>query len=184
MTELHVLRVFCGPDGSGGNLLGVVRDGASTPGERARQALAAELGFSETVFIDDLSDGTVDIYTPSVRLLFAGHPLVGTAWLLRTGGTPPAVLRPPAGDVRCRWDGEFDWVGGRAEWAAGRRTQHYGSVAEVDALPSPPPGTGWLYAWAWRDRAAGQVRRPRLPPPWGRHRRGRGDRRGSDRPHR
>ena len=163
MTELHVLRVFCGPDGSGGNLLGVVRDGASTPGEQARQALAAELGFSETVFIDDLSDGTVDIYTPSVRLLFAGHPLVGTAWLLRTGGTPPAVLRPPAGDVRCRWDGEFDWVGGRAEWAAGRRTQHYGSVAEVDALPSPPPGTGWLYAWAWRDQAAGQVRARAFP---------------------
>lgn len=168
MTDLHVLRVFCGPDGSGGNLLGVVPDGAAIPDQRARQALAAELGFSETVFLDaggsaDAGDGRVDIYTPSVRLPFAGHPLVGVAWLLRTGGAAPAVLRPPAGPVPCRWDGEFDWISGRAEWATGRSTHRYASVAEVEALPAPPPGTGWLYAWAWADEAAGEVRARAFP---------------------
>ena len=158
-----MVRVFCGADGGWGNLLGVVMDGAAVAGEAERLAVAAELGFSETVFVDDAEQGVVDIYTPSARLPFAGHPLVGTAWLLRTGGAAPAVLRPPAGEVPCRWDGECDWIAGRPEWAAGRTPEQYGSAAEVDALPAPPPGSGWLYAWAWADEAAGQVRARAFP---------------------
>ncbi|WP_327069707.1 PhzF family phenazine biosynthesis protein [Kitasatospora sp. NBC_01302] len=163
MTELHILRVFCDADGGAGNALGVVLDGGAVPGEPARQALAAELGFSETVFVDDPTQGRVDIYTPSVRLPFAGHPLVGTGWLLRREGLAPDVLRPPAGDVPVRQDAEFSWIRGRAEWAAGRNTRRYDSVAEVDALPTPPEGTGWLYAWAWQDETAGLVRARAFP---------------------
>ncbi len=50
MPGLHVLRVFTAPDGGGGNPLGVFLDGVAIPPER-RQAVAAELGFSETVFV-------------------------------------------------------------------------------------------------------------------------------------
>ena len=108
MTELDVLRVFIGPDGRGGNPLGVFVDGSAIPRDR-RQAVAAELGFSETVFVDDLGtavdpDGdvtataaaTVRIFTPAAELAFAGHPTVGTAWLLADRGTPrrrPALPR-------------------------------------------------------------------------------------------
>ncbi|MDJ0466505.1 PhzF family phenazine biosynthesis protein [Streptomyces sp. H27-C3] len=158
MNELDVLRVFCGPDGRHGNALGVVRDGRTHPGEAARQALAAELGYSETVFVDDPERGIVDIYTPSARLPFAGHPLVGAAWLLDL-----ELLQVPAGEVWARHDGEFTWITARPEWVTGRRTQQYGTVAEVDALPAPPPGDGWLYAWAWEDEAAGRVRARAFP---------------------
>ncbi|MEU6964146.1 PhzF family phenazine biosynthesis protein [Streptomyces chrestomyceticus] len=159
--ELHVVRVFCGPDGRGGNPLGVVRNGAAVPDSAARQALAAELGFSETVFLDGSGSGRpgrIDIRTPSVRLPFAGHPLVGTAWLLRHLGQPVTVLRPPAGEVPVTYDGEYVWVRGRPEWSTGRRTQEYASAADVAALPGPPPGDGPLYVWAWQDRSAGTVR--------------------------
>ncbi|WP_078893673.1 PhzF family phenazine biosynthesis protein [Streptomyces sp. CT34] len=162
-VEVDVLRVFCGPAGAGGNLLGVVRDGAALPDPAARATLAAELGFSETVFLDDAARGTADIHTPSVRLPFAGHPLVGLAWLLRSQGRPPAVLRPPAGDVAVRHDGDLTWVRGRAEWVTHRTTEQYPSAAAVDALPAPPPGEGWLYAWAWLDEAAGVVRARAFP---------------------
>ena len=163
MTDLHVLRVFCGSDGGAGNLLGVVADGAAVAAEQDRQEVAAALGFSETVFVDDAAEGRVDIYTPSVRLPFAGHPLVGTGWLLRQEGFAVAVLRPPAGDVPFRQDGQFSWIRARADWAAGRRTHRYGSAAEVDALPAPPEGTGWLYAWAWADEAEARVRARAFP---------------------
>ncbi|WP_052865691.1 PhzF family phenazine biosynthesis protein [Streptomyces niger] len=163
MTELHVMRVFCGPAGGGGNPLGVVRDGAAVPRDDARQALAAELGFSETVFVDDAGRGTVDIRTPTLRLPFAGHPLVGTAWLLRHLGEPVDTLRPPAGEVAVRYEEERTWVRGRAEWATGRTPHEYASPAEVAALPAPPPGEGWLYAWAWEDEGAGRVRARGFP---------------------
>jgi len=81
VTDYDVLRVFCGPRGGYGNELGVVRDGSVIPDGRDRQALAAKLGFSETVFVDDPERGVIDIYTPSTRLPFAGHPCVGAAWL-------------------------------------------------------------------------------------------------------
>jgi predicted PhzF superfamily epimerase YddE/YHI9 len=158
VMQLDVLRVFCGADRRYGNELGVVRDGSAVPGAEERQALAAKLGFSETVFVDDPERGVIDIYTPSVRLPFAGHPCVGAAWLL---DVPELVT--PAGVVETRLDGEFTWITGRPEWAPGRRLQEYASPAEVDALPAPPPGEGPLYAWAWQDKAAGRVRARAFP---------------------
>jgi len=98
MPELHVLRVFCDPAGRHGNPLGVVLDGGAVP-EAERLGVAAALGFSETVFVDDAVTGRIRIFTPAVELPLAGHPLVGTSWLLAraANGVGPAVLRPPAG---------------------------------------------------------------------------------------
>ena len=59
-------------------------------------------------------------------------------------------------------DGEFCWIGARAQWARGRTLVQYGSEQEVDALPVPPPGE-WVYAWAWQDKAAGRVRARAFP---------------------
>src|SRR5262245_62723289 len=81
MPQVHLLRVFCAEDGSGGNPLAVFTEGADVPPER-RQAVAADLGLSETVFVDDRERGAVRIFTPAVELDFAGHPAVGAAWLL------------------------------------------------------------------------------------------------------
>ena len=57
---LHVLRVFIGPDGSGGNPLGVFVEGGEIAPER-RQAVAHDLDFSETVFVDSVDDGVARI---------------------------------------------------------------------------------------------------------------------------
>ncbi len=59
MPQLHLLRVFCGEDGSGGNPLGVFLHGAEVPPER-RQAVAADLGpdFPSGIFICQDGDNT------------------------------------------------------------------------------------------------------------------------------
>ncbi|MFD5652402.1 PhzF family phenazine biosynthesis protein [Streptomyces sp. NPDC127039] len=157
MTDYDVLRVFCAPNGGYGNELGVVRDGSVLPEPGRRQELAAKLGFSETVFVDDPERGVVDIYTPTLRLPFAGHPCVGTAWLL---DVPELVTR--AGVVGARLDGEFSWIEARPEWAPPRTLRQYATVAEVDDLAVPPKGE-WVYAWAWEDEAAGRVRARAFP---------------------
>ncbi|WP_369201705.1 PhzF family phenazine biosynthesis protein [Streptomyces sp. PU-14G] len=157
MIDVDVLRVFCDPAGAFGNALGVVRDGAALPERAARQAYAAELGFSETVFVDDAARGLIDIYTPSARLPFAGHPCVGAAWLLGADR-----LATAAGPVEVRRSDGLTWIEGRAAWAPGRTLRQYGSATEVDGLEVPPPGA-WVYAWAWQDETAGRVRARGFP---------------------
>ena len=152
-----MLRVFCGPHGDHGNELGVVREGSDVPDEGDRQALAAKLGFSETVFVDDPERGVIDIYTPTTRLPFAGHPCVGTAWLL---DVPELVT--PAGVVGTRLDGEFTWIEARPEWAPPGRCASTARRRRSRSSRVPPPGE-WIYAWAWEDEAAGRVRARGFP---------------------
>jgi predicted PhzF superfamily epimerase YddE/YHI9 len=156
-AAIDVLRVFCGPDNGHGNTLGVVRDGARFPDPAARQALARHLGYSETVFVDDPERGVLDIYTPGLRLPFAGHPVVGAAWLLDL-----EVLELGVGEVFSRHDGEFTWITAHPKWAPPRTLRQYASAAEVDALAVPAPGE-WIYAWAWQDEAAGRIRARAFP---------------------
>lgn len=146
-----------GENGSGGNPLGVFLDG-ETIAESERQSVAADLGFSETVFVDDIERGEVRIFTPGTELPFAGHPLVGTAWLLENEGHEVWMLRPPAGDVAVRIVGDLTFVTGRPEWAPVFDHIQLESPAEVDALTGPPDGHDLAGAWAWEDEAAGRVR--------------------------
>ena len=157
MAELHVLRVFTTPAGDHGNALGVFLRGTEVA-ENRRQEVARDLGFAETVFVDNTERGDVRIFTPGLELPFAGHPSVGTAWLLRESGADVAALRPPAGEIRVRHEGELTWIAARPEWSPPFEYSEQGSSEKVDSLRPPETGGGWLYAWAWEDEDAGRVR--------------------------
>jgi len=157
VATLHVLRVFVNEDAEWGNPLGVFLDGSQVP-ERKRQAVAAELAFSETVFVDDRSRGRIRIYTPEVELPFAGHPTVGVAWLLQKEGSSVDVLRPPAGEVRVRRADRVTYAGARPEWAPPFEYRQLDSPTKVRALAASPADAANTYAWAWIDEAAGTIR--------------------------
>src|SRR6266481_4953255 len=81
----------------GGNPLAVVLDagGLSTA---QMQAIAVEFNYSETTFVlpprDAANDAQVRIFTVNRELPFAGHPNVGTAFVLATqAAKPPARLK-------------------------------------------------------------------------------------------
>lgn len=156
-TTLHVLRVFTGSDGSAGNLLGVFLDGSAIP-VTDRQGVAHELGFSETVFVDDAEAGEIRIFTPATEFEFAGHPCVGAAWLLAHEGRPVEALRAPAGEVPIRTERGLTYISARGEWAPSSEELILGSPAEVDALTGAPGGAGDIYVWAWIDEGAGLIR--------------------------
>src|ERR1700681_3305229 len=81
----------------GGNPLAVVLDagGLSTA---QMQAIASEFNYSETTFVlppqDPTHDAQVRIFTVNREIPFAGHPNVGTAFVLATqAARPPARLK-------------------------------------------------------------------------------------------
>jgi len=111
VRHCYVLRVFTRGD-EGGNLLGVVTDVTGLP-ERVMQEIATDNGFSETVFIDwhDAVMPSVRIFTPAMELPFAGHPLVGAAWVLCSIG-PDTVhtMRCAVGEIPFRVEDGLVWV--------------------------------------------------------------------------
>jgi len=69
-----------------GNPLAVVINSASLSTETMQQ-IAAEMNYSETTFVltnySDKNTYQVRIFTPSQEIAFAGHPILGTAWVIR-----------------------------------------------------------------------------------------------------
>jgi predicted PhzF superfamily epimerase YddE/YHI9 len=157
VPELHVLRVFCDASWAHGNPLGVFLDGDEVPAER-RQDVAAELGFSETVFVDDAASGRIRIFTPGLELGFAGHPSVGTAWLLGKERQPVEVLRPPAGEVEVRVDGGRTFVAARPEWGPDWKFFQLEDALAVEEASDLPEDADVGCIWAWVDDGEGTVR--------------------------
>ena len=80
----------------GGNPLAVVLDAAGLSTAQM-QAIASEFNYAETTFVlpprDPAHDAQVRIFTVNKEIPFAGHPNVGTAFVLATQATkPPARL--------------------------------------------------------------------------------------------
>lgn len=90
MTEARYVLVDVFAEGRfKGNPLAVFPDGSQVP-ERLHQTVARELNLSETTFVYPPRDGSHDfgvrIYTPAEELPFAGHPTLGTTFVLALEG--------------------------------------------------------------------------------------------------
>lgn len=140
----------------GGNPLAVVLDagGLSTA---QMQAIATEFNYSETTFVlsprDNAHDAQVRIFTVRSEIPFAGHPNVGTAFVLATqSARPPARLKfeEKAGLVPV----EILTEGGKVVGAELTAPQKLGKLAPFDAGR----------AAACASLAAGDIRTDRHPP--------------------
>ena len=85
-----------------GNQLGVFLDGQSFSSQDM-QRLAREMNFAETIFVlapESGGDARVRIFTPGVELPFAGHPVLGAAFVIGTAsGSDAVVIETGAGPV-------------------------------------------------------------------------------------
>ena len=83
--KFYIVDVFA-EEKYAGNQLAVIR-GAARLSDETMQALAREMNYSETTFIlrDTPTNGGFDvrIFTPVEELLFAGHPTLGTAYVIQ-----------------------------------------------------------------------------------------------------
>lgn len=164
---VNVVDVFVDDNGDHGNPLAIVW--ASPATRRREQDIAADLGFSETIFIDDVTgpSATARIFTPARQLPFAGHPTVGLAAWFHQGGNDIREINVPAGSVRVRTDGERAFVTAHAEWSPPFEITRFDSREEVGAVDPDAYGQGLHYIWAYTDEAAGHVRARMFAPDLG-----------------
>jgi trans-2,3-dihydro-3-hydroxyanthranilate isomerase len=110
-----------------GNQLAVFTEGAEVP-ERLMQRTARELNLSETVFLlpaEEGADARIRIFTPATELPFAGHPTLGSAFVVGQRSLTGLVrLQTGAGLVPVRLEREH------GEVVYGEMEQPVPSVAE------------------------------------------------------
>jgi trans-2,3-dihydro-3-hydroxyanthranilate isomerase len=121
MTKLifYIVDVFA-EEKFAGNQLAVVT-GADALSTSDMQRIASEMHFSETTFLlsDQVRKGGYDvrIFTPSEEVPFAGHPTLGTAYLIKrfiASGSKRVVLNLKVGPTIV--DSEVDGKGDQLEW--------------------------------------------------------------------
>lgn len=168
-VDVFTDRVF------GGNPLAVVLDGRGI-GDADMQAIAREMNLSETTFLLPVSRpdcaARVRIFTPGHEIPFAGHPTLGTAWVLATRGLlPPGTrrfaLEEGIGPVPVEFEGppdrpSFVWMRHRdatfgSQIADRARAAAALGLGEADLLPGAPvqsasTGNPFLFV-PLRDRA-------------------------------
>jgi len=92
-ARLYVVDVFAEQRYSGNQLAVVISDRAIA--DETMQLIAAEMNYSETTFVTPLPerDGgyRVRMFTPAREVAFAGHPILGTAAVVRTHVTHGSV---------------------------------------------------------------------------------------------
>jgi trans-2,3-dihydro-3-hydroxyanthranilate isomerase len=135
--RFYILDVFAAAKYAGNQLV-VVRDAASLS-EAQMQDIAREMNYSETTFITSETprDGGYDvrIFTPKVEIPFAGHPTLGTAWVVGHeivgGGFDTVRLNLAVGQVPVR----FESSDGRREtvWMAPGAPE-FGATVPVEKI--------------------------------------------------
>jgi len=138
MAEIpfRIADVFCERPFEG-NQLCVVPEPGDLDGD-TMQVLAREIGFSETTFVTEAAGDryAMRIFTPGQELPFAGHPTIGTAFVLATEGriTSPATQVVAAGEYPV----EVDLGAGRARMR--QLPPVFGDVFEDRALAARAAG--------------------------------------------
>ena len=114
--SLYILDVFA-EQKYAGNQLAVVRN-ASILSDEQMQKIAKEMNYSETTFIlnDESRDKGYDvrIFTPAAEVPFAGHPTIGTAFVVRheiiKRTVEQVILNLKVGQVHVSFEKDILWM--------------------------------------------------------------------------
>src|SRR5215211_7788959 len=113
--KFYIVDVFA-EEKYAGNQLAIVRGGAGLPDERL-QKIALEMNYSETTFVlsEEETEGGYDIriFTPCDEVPFAGHPTLGTAYVIQheilASPVEHITLKLKAGEIPVTF-GEVLWM--------------------------------------------------------------------------
>jgi trans-2,3-dihydro-3-hydroxyanthranilate isomerase len=153
----------------GGNQLAVFTDGAALSASEM-QELAHEMNFSESTFVmppEPSGARRVRIFTPTLEIPMAGHPTVGTTWVLASRGeialdsaSVDATLQLGIGPVTVTVESaggkpDFVWMAHREAEFGAKRTdaERFAEALGIDAadirsdLPIQSVSTGFPFVF-------------------------------------
>lgn len=112
----YIIDVFAENKYAGNQLAVFLEAGNLSPEEMQR--IAKEINFAESTFITKLdfenNRAEIRIFTPASEMKFAGHPIIGTSWVLIHKifkNEPEAItLKVPIGEISIRKTEDLIWL--------------------------------------------------------------------------
>ncbi|MEH6996521.1 PhzF family phenazine biosynthesis protein, partial [Neobacillus drentensis] len=114
--KFYIVDVFAENKYEGNQLAVFIPEGKMEPTEM--QKIAREMNFSETTFIisgiQDNGGYDVKIFSPDSELPFAGHPTIGTAYVIKNlldrSESSEIKLNLPVGQIPVFFENQYAWM--------------------------------------------------------------------------
>lgn len=172
-VDVHRLRVFVDDNWNFGSPVGIVVDEGTLLSQKRRQEITEQVGFSETVFIDDLNNAEVSVYSHHGQIPFAGAPLLGTAWFIETQLKKQIkTITSMSKQTKVLHDEELIWVMIATNDQAvlpNWKLEMLQAPEDVEKLvPADRPRDDHSVVWAWIDQtlSTARVRARTFAPGW------------------
>lgn len=166
---MQTLKVFTNDEGEFGNPVGVVVDIEQKINSSDRQMIATDSGYSEIVFVDNVKDGHVSIYTPVHQIPFAGHALVGIAYFLKQKYDFKLTRLISMNSEISIWTTEKTaWVSGSLSILPKWNFEQLDSYDDVERTTlDQTTNKAHTFLWAWLDESKGLIRARTFANDWG-----------------
>jgi trans-2,3-dihydro-3-hydroxyanthranilate isomerase len=132
--RFYIVDVFAENKYEGNQLAVFIPEGKLEPTEM--QKIAREMNFSETTFINsgiqDNGGYDVKIFSPDSELPFAGHPTLGTAYVIKNlldrSDSNKIKLNLPVGQIPVVFENQYAWMT--------QNQPEFGAKVEIDRIPA------------------------------------------------
>jgi predicted PhzF superfamily epimerase YddE/YHI9 len=166
---MKVLRVFVDEDGNYGNPVGIIIDEGKKISDNERQETAKQSGFSEIVFINNIKQCDVSIFTPLRQIKFAGHALVGAAkYLSELNNKIITGITSQNNNIGVEYENNMFYVHASIDILPEWNFEQVNSVGLVESIKlSDFTDKKHTMVWAWMDENKGIVRARTFASDWG-----------------
>lgn len=163
------IRVFVNKKGEYGNPVGIIVDLQKNISKERRQAISTKLGFSESVFINQLDPVRVNIFNPQREVSFAGHAMVGTAWFIRIKLNLEAnYIECLGGRIKTWQKNDLTWIQAKMSAMPPWQYEELKGANEVESYPTDKAESKeHTIVWSWQDKDNSIIRARTFAPDWG-----------------
>lgn len=167
--EIHTVRVFVDDENRFGSPLGIVIDEDRKIDKKKRQEIAADLNYSETVFIDDAAAGSINVFSPIRECPFSMYAALGASWFIKNQlDFQITHLVSKSQKIKTHYQDEKIWVRSESSILPSWNLVEYETAAEIESFKVDDfMQEKHVLVWAWIDRSGGVVRARTFANDWG-----------------
>lgn len=165
---MDIIKVFVNEKGEFGNPVGIIVDEGKKFTQQERQEKATKSGLSEIVFINNIKNNNISIFSPTREIPFAGHAVIGSAFYLeKLKDSQINNIFSLGINIIVNHEKNKIWVRAELLKMPKWNFKQYKTFSEVENLTlENTKEFKHCVAWSWVDKTKGLIRARTFAPDW------------------